>query len=123
MHTIMGEGERVMSGGIAFVYATYPDSETAKEAAVAVVQAELAACANIIPAMMSVYRWEGTTETANETVAIFKTHKPLVPELMQFLRDMHPYDVPALLELPSERVDAPYRAWLLAGTKSSQGTD
>lgn len=109
------------SAGIVFVYVTYPDSETAKEAAAVAVKAELAACANIIPAMVSVYRWEGEIETANETAAIFKTRKALVPELMQSLREIHPYDVPALLELPVERVDGPYYAWLMAETKSPAG--
>ena len=109
--------------GIVFVYATYPDLEMAKEAAASAVKDELAACANILPSMVSVYRWQGEIETANEVAAIFKTRKDLVPELMQSLRDLHPYDVPALLELPVDRVDGPYGAWLMAETKSSAGAD
>ena len=55
------------------LYTTWPDADTARACAGAAVEAGLAACANILAPMTSVYRWEGVLEEAAEVPALFKT--------------------------------------------------
>ena len=59
------------------IYATYPDPETAEAGGRALVEAGLAACVNILPGMVSVYRWEGAVERSEECVMIIKTRAVL----------------------------------------------
>ena len=79
-----------------FAYITTPDPETAQAIAKACVEARLAACANILPQMQSVYRWEGNIEMDNESVLILKTRTELFGALQQKVAALHPYDVPAI---------------------------
>lgn len=101
-----------------FVYTTFPSLVEAEQAAGALVRQRLAACANILPGMVSVYRWEGKVERGEEAVAIFKTRASLADRLTGVLRELHPFDVPAIVVLPLEAVDAPYLQWLFAETEA-----
>ena len=82
------------------IYTTWPDADSARAAAAAVVTEGLCACANILPGMTSVYRWQGEIETARECVAVFKTSQSAAKALVIRLTELHPYDEPALIGLP-----------------------
>ena len=82
------------------VYTTWPDAETAGAAAVAVVEARLAACANVLAPISSVYRWEGAIERAIETPVIFKTTAATADRLCAFVVARHPYELPCVVTLP-----------------------
>ena len=62
---------------MAFVYTTYPSVVEAEKAGRALVERQLAACVNIIPGMISIYRWEGAVERGEEAVMIDKTRAAL----------------------------------------------
>jgi periplasmic divalent cation tolerance protein len=72
----------------------------------------LAACVNIFPGMVSIYRWQDAVETANETAMIVKTTQVLEDRVLEAIASRHPYSVPALIVLKPQRVAAPYLEWL-----------
>lgn len=105
------------------IYTTWPDADSARAAAAAVVTEGLCACANILPGMTSVYRWQGEIETASECVAMFKTTTARAPALVVRLAELHPYDEPAILGLPVDAAAsaASFLAWIAAQTGSGRG--
>jgi len=98
------------------VYATYPDAETAEAGGRALVEAGLAACVNILPGMVSIYRWEGQIERAQECVMIIKTRSGLAAEAIATAQARHPYTTPAFVILPVEGGLADYLDWIVAST-------
>jgi periplasmic divalent cation tolerance protein len=98
------------------VYATFPDIATAEEICRDIVEAGLAACANIIPGMRSIYHWKDKIEEVDEVVAIMKTRGDLAEELIESVESMHPYDTPAIVVLPLSQGSARYLEWIVATT-------
>jgi periplasmic divalent cation tolerance protein len=101
---------------VVFVYTTYPSIVEAEEAGRALVEQRLAACVNILPGMISHYRWQGAIERAEETVMLIKTRASLAEAVGAWVKDKHSYETPAILVLPIESVDQTYLAWLMAET-------
>ncbi len=99
-----------------FVYTTYPSIVEAEEAGRALVEQGLAACVNILPGMISHYRWQGALERAEETMMLIKTRASLAGAVSAQVKAGHPYETPAILVLPIESVDQTYLAWLMAET-------
>ena len=93
------------------------DADLGSEALARLVQnsvdERLAACVNLVP-VTSVYRWEGVTQADEEVLLVVKTSAERVAELEAILADEHPYDVPELVALAPEHVEATYLAWLLS---------
>src|ERR1700726_4898762 len=100
-----------------FVYTTFPSVVEAEKAGNALVGAHLAACVNILPGMISVYRWQGAVERAEEAVMIVKTRTSLAEAVRASVKATHPYDTPSIVVLPVESVDERYFAWILAETE------
>jgi len=98
------------------IYATYPDADTAEAGGRALVEEGLAACVNILPGMISIYRWEGAIERGQECVMIIKTRSALAELAIEVARDRHPYTTPAFVVLPVEGGLAAYLAWIAAST-------
>lgn len=69
---------------------------------------------NIIPAIESIYRWQGKVETAAEVLAIFKTSAAAFADFEQILTELHPYEVPEIIALAPEKIAEPYRRWVCA---------
>ncbi len=80
-----------------FVYVTCKDRQEATTIGKAVVEARLAACANILDGMASIYWWEGRLETSNEAVLIFKTSENLLDSLTSKVKSLHSYSVPCVV--------------------------
>ena len=99
-----------------FVYTTWPSTVEAEQAGRALVERRLAACVNILPGMISHYRWQGAIERAEEAVMIIKTRAALAPEVESAVKTLHSYSTPAILVLPIESVEKTYLAWILAET-------
>jgi periplasmic divalent cation tolerance protein len=100
-----------------FVYTTYPSIVEAETAGSALVAERLAACVNILPGMISVYRWQGAVERAQEAVMIIKTRASLAEAVRARVKATHPYDTRAIVVLPVESVDQRYFAWIIAETE------
>ena len=75
---------------------------------------QLAACVNLIPAVESIYRWQGNVETATEILAIFKTTAAAFPAFETALTKLHPYEVPEIIALSPGKISDSYRAWVSA---------
>jgi periplasmic divalent cation tolerance protein len=76
---------------------TCPDRATARTLAHALVDERLAACVNLLPGVVSVYRWEGQVEEADEVQLLIKARPARLPALIERLRALHPYTVPELI--------------------------
>jgi periplasmic divalent cation tolerance protein len=103
-----------------FVYTTYPSIVEAEEAGRALVEQRLAACVNILPGMISHYRWQGAVERAEETVMLIKTRASLAEEVRARVKAGHSYETPAILVLPIESVDQTYLAWVMGETEKDE---
>lgn len=77
------------------------------------VERRLAACVNIVDGVRSIYRWQGAVEDDREQLAIIKTASECVAELKDALFAKHPYDVPEFVVIEIDRVEGPYRQWLI----------
>lgn len=102
-----------------FVYTTWPTTVEAEEAGRKLVDQHLAACVNILPGMISHYRWEGKVERAEEAVMIIKTRVSLATEVSDAVKKLHSYSTPAILVLPLESVEKNYLGWLLGETAAA----
>ena len=93
-----------------------PDEESANAIALAVVEAKLAACVNILPRVQSVYRWQGAVESANEIPLFIKSTAASYPALEKAIRQHHPHQVPEIIALNIERGLPAYLNWVAAET-------
>jgi periplasmic divalent cation tolerance protein len=103
-----------------FVYTTYPSIVEAEQAGRALVERRLCACVNILPAMISIYWWQGKIDRGDEVVMIIKTRASLAEPVRAAVKQMHSYSTPAILILPVENVDADYHAWIVAETQGKE---
>ena len=85
-----------------FVYTTYPAIVEAERAGRALVERRLCACVNILPGMVSIYRWQGAVERGDEVVMIIKTRASLAEAVRAAVKEMHSYTTPAILVIPSK---------------------
>lgn len=82
------------------VYTTWPDAETAAAAGRAAIEARLAACANILGPLTSIYRWNGAIESAAEVAMTLKTTAAASEALRALIVERHPYELPCVVALP-----------------------
>lgn len=103
-----------------------PDRAALETIAARLVEERLAACVNLIPAVTSVYRWEGDVRRDEEALALVKTTRPALGALRARIHELHPYDVPEVLAMPVEAGGAAYLAWIgecVAVGAQTRGTD
>ena len=100
-----------------FVYITAPSESEARRIAEVVVADRLAACANILPGMKSVYHWEGKIEQGNEVIVLLKTRAALFQAVEARVKELHSYDTPCIVALPVTAAHQPYLDWILAEAK------
>lgn len=103
------------------IYATFPSPESAESIGGALVDANLAACVNIVPGMTSIYRWEGARHRDAETVMIIKTRRSAAQTVVEEVRRQHPYSNPALVVLPIEGGSEPFLRWIMEETGPARG--
>lgn len=101
------------------VYTTFPSLEAAEAQASALLEARLIACANILPAMVSLYRWEGRTERGQEVVMLLKTTAAQAGAVVDAIEKAHPHEVPAILILPVEGGSQAFLSWIGAETAAA----
>lgn len=98
------------------VYTTFPDVDTGLAIGETLVRDKLAACVNVIPAMKSVYAWQGAVERGSEAIGIVKTRAGLKDAVGSALKARHPYETPIVLFIEVADADAATLAWLVAET-------
>ena len=97
---------------VVVVLSTFPSSEKAAEIARQLVDERLCACVNLVPAVRSIYRWQGQIHDDAEVLAIVKTTAERVEALRERLIALHPYELPETIVLPVAAGHAPYLAWV-----------
>ncbi len=94
------------------ILSTFGDIGTARSAAATLVEERLAACANLLPGVQSIYRWRGKVETAAEVMVLFKTTEAAQARFQARLKALHPYEVPEMLVLRPEDGLPEYLRWI-----------
>ena len=100
-----------MAADACMVLSTLPSEQEAAALARQLVERQLAACVQLMP-ICSVYRWEGAIEQAAEMLLLIKTTSARYGELEVFIRAVHPYAVPEIIQLPITEGSADYLRWL-----------
>lgn len=97
---------------VCLIYVTASDNAEAESIGRAIVEERLAACANIIPGMRSLYWWEGQVETGAETVLILKTRRDLADRVVDRVKALHSYACPCAIVLPVQAGNPDYLDWI-----------
>lgn len=105
------------SESVSLVLSTAPDRETGERLVRTLVEERRIACGNLIPGLLSLYRWEGEVAREEEVLLLLKTRAESVASLFARLAELHPYDVPELVELPVSAVSHAYRRWVIESTE------
>jgi periplasmic divalent cation tolerance protein len=98
--------------GALLLLSTFPDAEAARRIAGTLVEERLAACANLIPGVESIYRWKGEVERAGEVIVLFKTTEAARSRFEARLKELHPYEVPEILVIRPEGGLPAYLRWV-----------
>ena len=93
-------------------YVTAADEDEARRIARALVEERLAACANILGRIESVYHWEGAVQTATETALLAKTTEACFDALAARVRELHSYELPCIVAVPLARGEAGFLGWI-----------
>ncbi|HLV60616.1 MAG TPA: divalent-cation tolerance protein CutA [Fredinandcohnia sp.] len=101
-----------MSSDAIAVLVTAPDRESADVLARALVEERRIACANVLPGIRSVYRWEGRVEEGEEVLLVLKTTRARFEEVRARVVELHPYEVPEVIALPVVAGHEAYLRWI-----------
>jgi periplasmic divalent cation tolerance protein len=98
------------------VLSTIDSEQRGKSIASQLVHENLAACVTLMSSAISIYRWKGEMEEAQETLLIIKTREERLSDLMRRLKELHPYEVPEMVVLPIDQAYQPYVDWVVENT-------
>jgi periplasmic divalent cation tolerance protein len=99
---------------VVLLYVTAADTAEATRIGRAMVEERLAACANVLPGMTSVYEWQGELHESQEAVLVLKTRASLVDEATERVRALHSYELPCVVALPIIGGSRDFAAWICA---------
>ena len=94
-----------------------PDAGAGEKIAKALVQERLAGCVNLVPGVVSTFRWEGEVREEKELLMIIKTAAGRFEAVRAAITMLHPYDTPEVVGLPIIEADARYLTWLTESSK------
>ena len=94
------------------VYVLFANAEEAERIGRTVVDERLAACINIFGSVRSIYRWQGSIETADEVAAILKTSRTEADALIMRIAGLHSYEVPCIVTWPIDKLLTSYADWV-----------
>ena len=97
------------------ILCTCPDVEVAGELSRSLVDQGLAACVNILPAIRSIYTWQGEVQDDGEALMVIKTMESGFGAVESWLLEHHPYEVPEIVAIEADRVSHDYLQWLSRG--------
>ncbi|MFH1569695.1 MAG: divalent-cation tolerance protein CutA [Gemmatimonadota bacterium] len=101
------------------VFTTIGNLEQARGLARALVERGLAACAQLSQ-IESFYVWDGALQQDPEVRIVLKTTDDLYDEVEKALRELHPYELPAIHAVALDRVHEPYAQWVIEGTAAGR---
>lgn len=95
---------------------TVPSMDVGKQIAHQLIINRLAACANILPGITSIYTWQGRVNEDQELLLLVKTREVLIDSVIGAVKDVHPYDLPEIIALPITGGDKAYLEWIAGST-------
>jgi periplasmic divalent cation tolerance protein len=95
-----------------FVYVTALNKEQATRVGREVVEQRLAACANVLDGMHSIYWWDDKVQESSEAVLILKTKESKLTELIDTVKRLHSYDCPCIVAIPISAGNPGYLQWI-----------
>ena len=101
---------------VIFVYVTTGDGDEARRIGRQAVEEQLAACANILPGVTSIFRWQGELDEAEEVVLILKTTEEKLEQLINRVKVLHSYDCPCIEALPVVEGNRDFLEWVVRET-------
>jgi len=102
--------------GFLIIFCTTATEEEAAVLGRTLVEEGLAACANIIPQIRSIYRWKEEIWDERETLIIIKSREDLFEKIRSRIRELHSYEVPEITAVKVDNGDAAYVQWIEAVT-------
>mgnify|MGYP000555785450 CR=1 FL=1 len=93
------------------VFCTVPGEEKAKEIAKKIVEEKLGACVNYFK-VNSIFEWKGKIELEEEYLLIIKTKEGKFEDLKDFIKKIHPYEIPEIISLKVEKGNEDYLKWI-----------
>jgi periplasmic divalent cation tolerance protein len=102
-------------------YVTTADEDEARRIAKALVEERLAACANILGRIESVYRWDGEVQSSGETAFLAKTTEARFDALAARVRELHSYELPCVVAVPLARGEATFLDWIETSVRHNRG--
>lgn len=100
--------------GVQLIFVTAPDEEVAARIARTLVEERLIACANVLPGLRSIYRWQGAIEEEGEVLLLLKSRAERVPAVAARVKALHPYELPEVLAVPAVGGSQAYLDWVVA---------
>ena len=100
-----------------FVYVTTADEAEAKRIARTMVEERLAACANVLGSIQSVYRWEGKVCEGEEVALVLKTSDDRRAELIDRIKQLHSHDTPCIACMPITAGNPDFLKWIADETR------
>lgn len=100
-------------GVIFLIYSPFPESESARATARALIEQKLVACCNLLPAGESHYLWEGEYTAVSEVILLAKTTAERLEKARALLATLHPYTCPAILSFEAS-ANPEFATWVAA---------
>lgn len=99
------------------IYSACPSQQIAMDLASTLVEKKLVACVNIIPAVKSVYIWQGQTKNHEEALLIMKTQRDRFNAISEYINKEHPYELPEVVAVSISDGSPPYLSWINEAVK------
>lgn len=112
-----------MADELRIILTTLPALDQAEHLGGVLIDERLAACVQLLPAVLSLYRWQGQRTRDSECLMLIKTRAALQAQCEQRIAALHPYECPEIVTLHPDRVNPAYARWLLGSTHDAEAFD
>lgn len=99
------------------IHVTFNKKDEANKILNYLVSNRMAACAQIIGPVNSIFSWKNKIEKEEEWLGIIKTRKSFFYKIEKTVKEMHSYDVPQIIAIPIVKISSDYEKWLSSETE------
>jgi len=105
---------------LSLIITTFSEEAVAHVVVRQLLEERLVVCGTMLPGARSFYHWKGKLEESGELVVVLKTEPEIASCCMERLAELHPYEVPEIVQITPEAVSAPYADWVRDSLRKSQ---